>query len=339
MVRIKDVAELAGVSVSSVSRFLNAPETLKEETRKKVEQAVTSLQYFPSLIARSLRTKATQTIAFIIPSLDNLYYVDVFGALRQEASKKGYTVNLVTTGHDHDTLRRYLNDLSAQSVDGAVIGFLDDDEVIGDMRIAQKRLPIVLLTSTSGREEFNSIFVDAMEGEMRATQHLIDCGCRRIAFVGGIMNGPTIEKKKGFEAAMRRNNLPIDPELYFFKHNHFITGFWAVREFVTRGKEPDGIVCATDDIAMGCVKHLIRSGYKVPEDVKVIGFNGISLVDIYEPSISSLRHPIHRTAEEAVELLHERILYPNGKTRQVSLYTSLVVNTSTDPEAPARFSV
>ena len=339
MIRIKDVAKHAGVSVSSVSRFLNKPETLKRQTRVKVQKAVEDLEYSPNPIARSLRTKTTNTITFIIPSITNLYYVGMFSTLQQEAFAKGYAVNLIATNSDPEVLRKYLSELPMQNAAGVIIAFLDRDDVIEDVRLLQHHVPVVMITATPHRQEFDSVFINVMEGEFLATQHLVDIGCTKIAFVGGPKSGPTIEKARGFEAAMRKNNLDIDPDLCYFERNHFTTGFWAVREFISKNKIPDGIVCALDDIAMGCVKYLLRSGIRVPEDVKVIGFNGIPHIHTYEPSISSLRQPVEETAREVMRLLHNRILYPFAAKQQVILETTLIVNNSTDPSAPSRFSI
>jgi DNA-binding LacI/PurR family transcriptional regulator len=268
-----------------------------------------------------------------------LYYIDLYSALYQAAASTGYTINLLATNGNPDLLRKYLRTLPTQSADGLIICFLDEDELLEDFRNAQKHMPLVLLTSTPNRQEFNSVFIDAMEGEMRATQHLIDMGCLKIAFVGGHRNTPTLEKQKGFESAMQQNRLPVNPDFYFFGQTHFTTGFWAVRHFLTLKEKPDGIVCATDDIAFGCVKYLVRSGFKIPQDIKVIGFNGISLINTYEPSISSLIHPIKTTAEEAVHLMQELIQHPGARRQQIMLHTELLVNASTDPQAPTRLPV
>lgn len=339
MTRIKDVAEHAGVSISSVSRYLNNPEALKGPTRTKVQKAVEELGYSPSPIARSLRTKTTNTIAFIIPTITNLYYIDVFNILQREALAKGYALNLLATNSDPQVLRKYLRDLPMQNIDGIIIAFLDEDEVIEDIHLVQRQVPVVMITSTPHRQEFDSVFINAMEGEMLATQHLIDVGCTKIAFVGGPKNGAAAEKVLGFETAMRKNNMEIDPDLCYFEYNHFTTGFWAVRDFISKNKVPDGIVCALDDIAMGCLKYLLKNGYKVPDDVKVIGFNGIPHIHTYEPSISSLRQPIEETAKEVMRLLHNRILHPFAAKQQIILQTTLIVNNSTDPFAPSRFSI
>jgi LacI family transcriptional regulator len=203
-----------------------------------------------------------------------------------------------------------------------------------DFYNVQKQTPLVLITSMPHRQEFNSIFVDVEEGLMRATQHMIDSGCANIAFVGGQYKGSTIVKQKGFEAAMRRNGLEINTKFYFFNKNYFTTGFEAVRYFLGLDKRPDGIICATDDIAIGCVKYLISNGFKIPEDVKLIGHNGISLINAIEPSISSMSHPINDIAEESMRLLHKQMEHP-GTKQQVILYTTLVINTSTDINAPS----
>jgi len=335
MASIKYVAKYGGVSISSVSRYFNMPEVLHPITLSKVKEAVDALQYSPSPIARSLRTKTTNTIAFIIPALTNLFYVDLYSELHAVAANSGWTLNLLTTNGNEETLRKYLSELTKERVDGIIIAFLDENKLIEDIRAAQAQIPLVLITSMPNRGDLNSIFVDAKAGVICATQHLIDKGCTSIAFVGGQRNGPTLEKYKGFESAMSRNGLPINPDFCFFDKNHFSTGFLAARQLLTLKKNPDGIVCATDDIAMGCVKYLIRSKRKVPQDIKVIGFNGISLIDIYEPSISSMQQPLKPAVKEAISLLQKTIKDPCVKRQQITLYATLVVNASTDIDAPA----
>ncbi len=339
MVRIKDVAKFGNISVSSVSRFLNAPETLRPETFRRVKEAIEALQYSPNPIARSLRTKSTDTIALIIPSLTNMYYIDLYSELYDMAAAAGYTVNLLSTNGDPDVLRKYLRELPFRSVDGIMVCYLDDDEsLLDDFRNTQKRTPLVLITSMQNRQEFNSIFLDVEEGERRATLHMIDMGCTRLAFVGGKRIGSTIVKQRAFEQVLSKSGIKLNPNFYFFDQNYFTTGFKAVRHFLTLPEQPDGIVCATDDIAIGCVKYLLRSGFKIPQDVKVMGHNGISLIDAVEPSISSLSHPVSDIAEEAMRLLRKQIDHPNARQQQVILYTSLVVNTSTDVNAPTRLT-
>jgi LacI family transcriptional regulator len=250
----------------------------------------------------------------------------------------GYTLNLMTTNGDDCVLKKYLHDLPLQNIDGIIICYMDYEDVLDDLRAVQQHTPLVLVTSLPNRQEFDSVFLDVAEGEMRATRHLIDMGCTNIAFVGGQKKGSTLEKLRGFECAMRQSGLEINPSFYFFEKNYFTTGFWAVRQFLSLDTRPDGIVCATDDIAIGCVKYLLRAGYKIPDDVKVMGHNGISLINAIEPSISSLSHPINDIAKETVDLLRKQIQHPNSKRHQVMFYTTLVINTSTDANSPVRFA-
>jgi LacI family repressor for deo operon, udp, cdd, tsx, nupC, and nupG len=341
MARIKEVARLAQVSAASVSRYLNTPHLLSAETKIRIEKAIEELEYVPSQIATSMRTKKTKNLALIIPSISNMYYADLYAAIRNIILNKGYMVDLYTTERDPQTLVKYLKEIPHRQFDGVIIGYLDEPELTPELEIAQEKFPLVLITSDPKREKFNNVFYDAKDGIFKATNHLIQIGRKNIAFVSG--RRETIvaqEKYSGYAMAMMKAGLEIKPEyVHFGESNHFRTGFMAVREFVNLPVMPDGIVCIIDDIAIGCIKYLLTNGYKVPQDVSVIGFNGMEILETFEPSISTIQQPVQAIAESAVELLIGNIDYPRSRKRQYIYTGTLVTRNSTVLQKTDRISL
>lgn len=338
MVNIKDVARQAQVSIASVSRYYNAPNLLNEKTKDKIELAINDLRYTPNRVAKSMRTSRTHSIAIIVPSFSNLLYVDLYRELRRASDQLGYSIDLFTTDGVSENLRKSLKEVISRRFDGVIICYLDEQDLKSDIESAAKELPLVILSSNPDPANVSIVFVDALDGLSKATQHLIDIGCKRIACVAGPKDRViTKEKLKGYTVTMEKNGFEVQDPYIMYGPNHFHTGFYAVRNYLTMTPPPDGIVCGTDDIAIGCLKSLIASGINVPDDMALIGFNGISLLDTYEPSISTVAQQIDRIAQETVNMLVHIIDHPAARKKHVSFQASLLIGKSTDQRAPNRF--
>ena len=334
MAVIKDVAKLAGVSISTVSKYFNNPNGLSEAYRERVAAAVNELHFAPNPIARGLRTKRTNTIALIVPDITNTFYVDVYNSIRLAAKSHGYTIQLYTTEENVNILNELLSHLSSSNIDGVILSFLDEDEIISHLSRTQTTVPISLLSWDSDAQ-FNSAVLDLTSTIYQATAYLIEKGHRRIAYV----NGPegsriSLQKMGGYTKAMADHGLCV-PEEYICSGNYsFRTGYTAAKQFMNCVTPPTGIVTANDIIAVGCCKYLQMNGYRIPQDVSVIGMDGIQLSKIYDPSISTMVIPIPEMCTEAVELLLNKIEHPTSRTRQALFSTKLLVGRSTDEHAP-----
>ena len=333
-IKLKDVAGLANVSVASVSRYLNNPMILREETRVKIQKALQQTDYTPNRVAAGLRTKKTHTIALIIPGLSNLYYVDMCSAVHDSVSSRDYCVNLYMTEGNNDLLLRYLNELPSRLYDGAIICHLDDDDVtLGVLESVQRSMPMVLLTASPDRMQFNNVIVDVFDGVKKATEHLIEIGKNQIAFVAGSDTVANAEKIKGFKAGLLGAGIEIDPNMIInSQSNNFMGGYFAMRKFMESGTLPDGIVCATDDIAIGCLKQCHNNKLKLPEDIAIIGFNGIALLDTYQPSISSVYQPMQAIANALSTILFESINSGSSRKQTRLFSCELIQRESTTPK-------
>lgn len=343
---IKDVAKLAGVSTGTVSKYLNNPASLKEDTRRRVEAAIQTLQYKPNPLARSMRTGRSNSLAVLTPDIANPFFAEIYNAIRSSAVQNGYTPILFTTADDLEILRDYLSHMSVRQVDGIILCFLDENETIKSfIQDIQSQIPLVLISWDLQITAFSSVVVDVFEGSYKATAHLTGLGHRDIAYISGPENSKiSREKYNGFCKAMQEAGCPVRPAYKFCGGYNLQSGYRAARAFTMLPQAPTAIVAANDILAIGCLKYLLRQKIRIPEEMAVIGFDDISLAAMYEPSLSTIALPIAAIGGEAVKSLLARIAHPfprrrahAGKTRQVILKTELIVRNSTDQNAPVEF--
>jgi DNA-binding LacI/PurR family transcriptional regulator len=334
MAVIKDVAKMAGVSVGTVSRYLNHPKTVKVDTVARITEAIERLNYKPNLLARSMRTKKSKQVALIVPDIYNWFYSEFYNAMRLAASSYGYSIVLVTTEEDHDMLKDYLDNITSQNVDGIILCFLNEDDLIQPLVIAQEKFPIVLLSWDVGNTNFNAVVIDMCEAIYRTTKHVIDMGRKNIAYISGTVGSRiSIEKYRGYQKAMTESGLPMLSEYYHEGSYQIGTGFRAARNFMQLITPPDAVVCANDVLAIGCTKYLTKKKYAVPDEVAVTGLDNITLSSVFEPSITTCNIPMSEMSETAVSLLYDAIHKRNAPRRQILFGTKLLIRNSTDKEA------
>ncbi len=335
MAVMKDVAALAGVSPSAVSKYLNHPDKMTDEYKKLIQKAIDELNYTPSAVARSMRTGQTKNIALIIPELTNDYYSEVYNAVRAACCAKGYTPIVYTTEENTEILDGFLNNISQLNVDGIIMAFVDEDEIMQKIVEIENVIPITLMSWNVSNDRFNSVEVDLFDGIHKATNHLIEVGHKNIAYVSGIWESRiSKEKFRGYEKALNNANIPVQKDYIAEGKYRYKTGFYATRGFMHLATPPTAIVAANDTLAIGCVKYLINNGYRVPQDCAVIGFDGIALSKIYDPSISTVEQPIIDMGTKAVEILIHSIKKPKQQHQQAIFGTELIIRRSTNASAP-----
>ena len=309
MATIKDVAKAAQVSVASVSRYLNAPALVKTETRERIARAVKKLNYQPSALAVSMRTRQTQNIALIIQTITNMYYIDLYGALRDAADRHSHSVSLFTTERNEAALRKTLDNVLRNNYAGVILGFLDEPGVQRDLERLAKTLPLVLVTCDPSQETIDNVYLDARDGMFQAATHLFSIGRKRIAYVGAAPNSViSTEKYIGYTAALEAAGKSVDPKLVFHgARQHFSSGMEGTAHFLSLPERPDGIVCTTDDIGIGCVKQLLINKVPIPDAIAVASFNGISVLQSYEPELTTVAQPVQMMADTAIRMLMDRV--------------------------------
>jgi DNA-binding LacI/PurR family transcriptional regulator len=334
LVVIKDVAARAGVSTGSISKYFSNPSGLREGNRLRIEQAVRELDYRPSRIARSLRTQRTNLLALVVPDIVNPFYASVYDAVRISAAPYGYKPILYTTEDDLKILKDYLEGDDIHEVDGIIFCFMNEDEILADFQKIRSRIPLVLL-SWDMDARTDSVVIDLFDAIKKSTNHLLELGHRKIAYIGGPPDSRiSKEKMRGYEKALSDAGCQLRPEYVFMGRYRLHTGYQATQQFLRLTDPPTAIVAANDTLGIGSMKYLLQHRIRIPENVAVIGLDNVPLSAMYEPALSTVTIPIERMGLEAVKMLMNRIQKPQSRSRNILLGTELVIRSSTDKASP-----
>ena len=294
---IHDVAQLAGVSRQTVSRAVNDKGEIDPDTKARVLEAVRMLDYRPSRFARGLVRKGTVTAGLVIPDLMNPFFPEVAAGVLEAAEERGWQVVVWDTRTDGAKEREALGVLSHQA--DAVMGyFKNDDEVLARYLGG---LPLVLLERGPQQTRFAAVGIDAAAGLEQGIAHLVRAGHRRIGMLDGdrLAPGP---RREAFLAEVRRHGLPVDDGWIAMSNGHGVAGGEAAMEQLLDARPQLTAVFGFNDlIAVGAVRAARRRGRRVPEDLAVLGFDGLSLGELVEPALTTLRLDKRRLGRLAVE--------------------------------------
>lgn len=309
MVSIKDIAKLAGVSTSTVSRYLNNSGYLGERSRVKIEQAVNQLNYKPSAVARSLVTNRRNIIGLMIPHIKSPFFSSFTLSVEEEARKMGYNVILCHTNEDTEREKECLKVLQEERVSGIIVTpvgkeFDYFEQLIGNV-------PVVFAVRYSSNINISCVIADNSFGSFNAVEHLIKLGHRRIGVINGLLylaNG-----KKRWEGALKafnKHNILVDEEL--IREGDFTVkgGYNNTLKLMNLKNPPTAIFAANHLTAIGVLKALKEKGLKVPQDVSVAsfdGFDGTEYEPIISPKLTANIHPNQEISTSAIDILKEQI--------------------------------
>lgn len=301
---IKDVAKEAGVSIATVSRVLNDIDVVNEDTKKKVLDAIKKLGYRPNIVARSLKTQRTKTIGILVPDISNQFYPEIVRGAEDVSNIYDYNVILCNSDLDIEKEKEYLRVLKEKMVDGVLYMSSSLRDEILEL-INELDLKTVLVETKDKEGLLPSVIIDNVKGSYDSTMYLIKKGIKEIAFIGtekGNMNAWS-DRYVGFEKAMNEAGIEIDEDLVYFNSMKVKTGYEGVQHFLSTKKNFKGIVCASDDIAMGAINSLRDNGLTVPTDVSVIGFNDNFAASIFYPKITTISQPTYDMGSVAMRML------------------------------------
>lgn len=298
MATIRDVAKLAGVSVATVSRVINSNGYVNEDTRNKVMSAINELNYKPSDVARSLFKGRSKMIGLIVPDITNPFFPELARAVEDVTSEAGYTFVLCNSDNQMEKEEKYMHALKQKYIDG----FIVVSSTLTSEQVQALEVPVVALDRIIS-QTMPTVNVKNYEGAIMAVNHLIDCGCKRIAHVAGpdyVDNA--VSRRKGYEDAVRQFD--------WFTNDLIIDGKYeleAAKEAATRllkhDNEIDGIFVGNDLMAVGVLKAAEALNINVPEDLSIVGFDGIALGKTTTPALTTIAQPIYEVGTKAAELL------------------------------------
>lgn len=309
MATMQDVARAAGVSAMTVSNVINGHPKVSEATREKVLKAMARLDYRVNVSARNLRKGRTGTIGLAVPEVDSPYYGRLAAAIIAAAAPLGLRVAIEQTYALRDSELEALALSRNRLYDGLILSTVGMGPQ--DTEWLTMDHPVVILGERIFGGPVDHVAMPNVEASRAATRHLVERGCRRIAFVSGTV-GEEVDvsslRHTGYRQALEEAGLPLDPELHrCLAAFSRAEGARCARDMVASGLDFDGVFCVTDTVAMGVLRGLADAGVRVPEQVKVMGFDDVPESGFLVPSLSTV-DPDHDTmAERAVRLLVHRI--------------------------------
>ena len=324
--RLRDVAERAGVSVATVSSYLNTPWLVSERSKAKVEQAIAELRFVPNAAARQLRSGSSRMIAFIAFDVSDPLFTSVARGARERAAESNLRLVLADTDGQPETEQGYLTLFEEQRVRGLLLAPAGDSTSYLE-QLATSHLPTVLIDQVDPAMRMSSVSVNDILGGEIAVRHLLELGRRTIVVVGG---DDSIRQVADRREGARRAVAAVDGASVRFidsVERNVAAGRAAGTEIVDGTTLPDAIFCINDLLAAGALQTFGERGIRVPEDIAVIGFNDVVADAGSLTSLSSVRQPHEAFGTIAMELLLEQL---EGKPpRQVVFDPELVVRSST----------
>lgn len=313
MANLKDVARLAEVDPSTVSRVLRGDpsQAVRPETRQRIFQAAQSLRYRPNALARGLRTRRTDIIGLVMPDVGNLGFAEVTHGIQTAAAEAGRLVLLleatsVSAGGDHTlhTERGYAQLIGDGRVDGLIVAFATlDDRLV--THLAERQIPLVLVNRRTAGVH-GSVVVDDERGSRLAVEHLIELGHRRIGFVGLAAETDTARRREqGYRTAMEQAGIAVDPTWMVAGEPTMAGGHAAVDPIVRQPApvRPTAIFAASLLGTLGVLGRIRTAGLHVPDDVSVIAFNDHELADHLDPPLTTVWMPNMEMGRKAVQML------------------------------------
>jgi LacI family transcriptional regulator len=331
----KDVAQLAGLSQSTVSRVLNNHPSVAPALRDRVEVAMRQLGYVPNAAARSLITNQTGALGLVITNITNPFFAELIEAIASTASEQHYSVVLSVVPVQERSRRSVqagqIRMLVQQRVDGLILTATRRDDsrtLLPLLRNFGESLPVVAVRPGRLRT-IDTVGVSYRQGTLLATEHLQGHGCRRIAYIGGReISVSEVEHLAGYLLALRRHGTARDERLVSQGEFTYQSAYDRLRTMVER-VEIDGIVTSADTMAMGCLDALADSGLRVPDDVRVLGFDDIPSASFRSIQLSSVRGVPSAVGRHAVQLILDRVRGAyRGPPRNVTIPPELILRRS-----------
>lgn len=306
---IKDIARLAGVGVSTVSRVINDHPDVKDETREKILKIIKESNYIPNNSARILKKNNTNNIGVLVKGVFNPFFAEMINIIGNRINEAGYTMilqqNDYATEDDVDNLIAFVKEKRLQGIICLGGNFLN----INDESFQFLDIPVVLTSvntlSKESKSKFSSIGIDNVLAAKASIQYLIDKGHRNIGILLGEKNDVGISglRLEGYRKALEENNIPYSEENVFIGDYDYSGAYRVTKEIINNRKDITAIFSISDIMAVGAAKSVIDQGLQVGEDISIMGFDGMDISKYYNPGITTVKQPKKNMANNSIDLL------------------------------------
>mgnify|MGYP006274845663 FL=1 len=330
-VTMKDVAKLAGVSLSTVSRVLNDSSLVREETARKVQKAVEKLDYQINDSARILRTNTSNLIGVIGAGMERPFLANLLKGIEAEARERGYALIYGDSDGEFEKEQNYLNIMKQKKIDGIILittNYYNDLLSI----VKNYQIPVVFASGYISDPEISCVTVDNVAGAYDIVEFLCQAGHRDIAFI----KGPDLdllasqERLRGVKLALRLSEIKYNPNRFIEGDFTFESGYSAAEKIINKFPDVTAIFAFNDEMAVGAIRYLKEQNIKVPEEISVVGFDGIELGKYTDPSLTTIEQSGYQLGLKSIEMLNKIINKEKIEDNKVFIPHKLVVRESTN---------
>ena len=325
MATIVDVARLAGVTPTTVSRVINNRGYISEKTKKRVQEAMDELGYQPNEIARSLTKQKSNTIGVIVPHISHPYFAKLISNLENEAAKKDYKIILCNSKEKAEKEKQYLDMCKSNRVAGIIIcsGNVESN------KINTGGIPVVLLEKNFEEGKLG-IQCDNYQGGKLATEHLIECGCKKILHLSGVIDEemPADNREKAFLDVCSKNEIEYFIKKYDIDTYNQMNYYDYIKTALNEIEGVDGIFASSDLIAAQVIQVCNEIKIRIPEDIKLVGFDDVDISQLTTPRITTVHQPIKEMARLSIGLIDAK--YNNIEVNEKTILSiKLIIREST----------
>lgn len=334
-VTLKDVAKVAGVSHSTVSRALHGNPMIPPDTTARIRKIANELGYVPNTVASGLRKTHSKVLGVLVRRIDDAFLAEVLQGIEDVLHAEGYGLFLATSHRDPEREKVIFRDMSERRVDGVIVCSTEVNEE-HLRQLSRFSVPTVLINNQAVTEMAHSVSHDDVAGGLALTRHLIELGHRRIAYLGHSRTGRiTQDRLEGYKQALNRAGLTYHPEYVAAGPNGTAEGGASgMNKLLTVDDRPTAVVCFNDIMAIGAMHALHQAGLNVPQDCSVTGFDNIPLSQYINPPLTTFHQPRYELGTEAAEMMLRLLSRKDKKldaAEVISLRGQLVVRMSTSP--------
>ena len=306
MTTLKDIAEIAGVNVSTVSKALRDSSDINEDTKLRIAKIAKDLGYKYEVVKRKSTNTELGTIGVICPEITSNYYSQIVSILEEEIKKEGFFCIIGFTNFEKESEKYYLKNLYNAGVQGII--FISESSDLNETLIEYKKstsIPLVLIAQNTETQDFDCIKIDDEYGVRLAVEYLIQSGHRDIGYIGDELSNTRLET---FINVMQANKIKVNKKwLQVSKERFEKCGYDLMQNMLKNDELPTAILSAYDDIAIGAIKAIHDKGLNVPGDISVVGIDNVRVASYYYPEITTIAGPIEEMSKIAVKLLFKKV--------------------------------
>lgn len=336
-VTMASVAQLAGVSVTTVSHVVNKTRRVSPDKERLVLAAIADTGYVPDVVTRSLRSAGSQTIGLAMSAISNVYFADVVQGIERAVSRAGYSLLIVDTHDDLTYELRAVSDLLARQVEAIIMA--PSADASGALKHARlRKVPVVLIDRLTN-DDLDQIGAEGVEATAGLVDHLAGLGHERIVMMSGLPGlSTTADRVNGFKLGLRRNGLPESPDSVVVGDSNDDKAEKVLHTLINRKVSPTALVVGNNAMTIGVLRAARNMGVQIPKDLALVSYDDFSWADLFHPRLTTIAQPLRAMGEQAVELVLSRLGDPTRPARKVVLRPSFMHRESCGcpPEATVR---